>query len=656
MHTIRFAAWCVAWSAVAMAAAAAPKGGGGRAAAPTEGEDALIQVLKSDAPPAEKAITCKKLAICGTKAAVPALAALLPNEQLASWARIGLEAIPDPAADDALRDALGKLKGRLLVGAINSLGRRRDAKAVDPLVGLLKDADADVASAAAAALGRIGGERPAKALEPMLAGAPVAARSAVAEGCVLCAERFLDEGKRDEAAKLYDAVRKADVPLQRRLEGIRGAILARQTTGIPLLIEQVKSADKAHFGIGLRVARELPGSEATDALMAAVGSLPPDRQTLVILAVADRGDAKAVAVMTAAAKSGPAAARIAAMGALERFGNASCVPVLLAAAIEDDAKLAQTAKLALAKMPGKDVDADLAARLPNASGKARQVLVELAGQRKIEAALPALARCVEDADPAVRAASMAALGAVGGGPQVPAVVKVLQSAKDPKEREEIEKALLAVCGRGGAASATAVTPLLKSGDAAIRVIALHALAGAGGPEALAAVQAAIGDGDETVQDEAVRTLSGWPSKWPDDAGVTGPLLALVKSGKKTSHQILALRGYLQYIQGATKLGESDKLAKLKDAIPLITRPEEKRLAMSVLGTIGSTGALDMLVGYVADLAAAEEACAAIVQLAGKKDLKGIPPDQLRKALQTAADKAKDGRTKKKAQDLLKAIP
>jgi HEAT repeat protein len=78
----------------------------------------------------------------GTKQAVPALAALLADPKLAHYARYGLEPIPDPSVDKALRDALGKIKGRPLVGVINSIGQRKDA---------------EVADAAAAALGRISG-------------------------------------------------------------------------------------------------------------------------------------------------------------------------------------------------------------------------------------------------------------------------------------------------------------------------------------------------------------------------------------------------------------------------------------------------------------------------------------------------------------------
>src|SRR5437867_2421913 len=152
--------WCAVLSAAVVLAASA---GEGRAAAvdskdsPAEKQRKLIKVLKSRATPDEKAIACKQLAIYGTKDAVPALAALLKDARLASWARIGLEAIPDPAADDALRKAMGKLKGKLLVGTINSIGYRRDAKAVKGLGKKLKATDTEVASAAAVALGRIGG-------------------------------------------------------------------------------------------------------------------------------------------------------------------------------------------------------------------------------------------------------------------------------------------------------------------------------------------------------------------------------------------------------------------------------------------------------------------------------------------------------------------
>src|SRR5258708_31086304 len=98
-----------------------------------EKEAEFISVLRSDAPGAEKAIACKQLAIYGSSDAVVYLARLLPDEKLASWARIALEAIPGPEADEALRKATDSLQGNLLIGTINSIGVRPDAAAIDRL-------------------------------------------------------------------------------------------------------------------------------------------------------------------------------------------------------------------------------------------------------------------------------------------------------------------------------------------------------------------------------------------------------------------------------------------------------------------------------------------------------------------------------------------
>ncbi len=621
---------------------------------PEARERKLISVLQSDAPPQEKATTCKKLAIYGTKDAVPALAPLLANEQLASWARIALEVIPDPAADEALRAALPKLQGKLLIGVINSIGVRRDAKATDGLAEKLKAADADVASAAAEALGHIGGDPAAKALDKALGSARAEARSSVAYGCILCAEKYLAAGKAAEAVRLYDRVRQANVPKQRMLEATRGAILARQSGGIPLLLEQLKSADKARFNFGLRAARELPGREVTEALAAELDRASADRQAFLLLALADRNDTAVLPKVLQVAQNGPRHIRTTALDLLDRFRDVSAVPVLLTASAENDPELARTAKAALARLGGKEVDAALLASLPQATGKTRQVLIDLARQRRIDGALPVAMQSLEDADPGVRRSAIETVGVLGTDQQAADLVRLLPKAQNAAERDDLEKALVAICGRSGARCLPQVLPLAQSRDAAVRTIALHALASIGGAEALSAVKTAINDQDAAVQDEAVRTLSNWPNTWPDDAGVAEPLLALAKSGKKVSHQVQGLRGYLQYIQEDKKLTNPEKLGKINELLPLIKRPEEKQLAIAVLSTVATSQVLEPLMTFAKDGAVAEEACLAIVKVAGDNQ-KDAAKELRRQALQTALETSKNDATRKKAEAGLKRI-
>jgi HEAT repeat protein len=641
-------------AALVLFAYASPVRAADNQSSPAEKESALISLLKSDAPAAEKAITCKRLAIYGTKDAVPVLAPLLADPQLASWARIALEAIPDPAVDAAMRDAMGKLQGKLLVGVINSIAVRRDAKAVSGLVKKLKDADPEVASAAAVALGRIGGADAAKALSKSLPVAPAAVRAAVAEGCILCAERLLAQSKAADAMKLYDAVRAADVPRQKMLEATRGAILARKADGLPLLLEQLRSPDKALFGIGLRTARELPGRAVTEALAAELPRTSPDRQSYLLLALADRSDDAVLPAVVAAAGSGPQKLRLTAIGILDRLGNPASVSVLLGAAADSNADLAQAALAALARLPGSEVDAELLTRLPSTTGKARQVLIELAGQRHLDRALPAIVTGAEDPDAGVRAAAVQAIGILGDDKQVAGLAKLLQATQSPKERADLEMALLAITGRAGARAVPSLLPLAQHSDSAVRIIALRVLAAAGEPDALAAVKAAVEDKDEIVRDEAVRTLSTWPNNWPEDSGVAEPLLTLAKSSGKTSYQVLALRGYLQYVQGDKQLKDDEKVGKVTELLPLIKRPEEKRLAIAAVGAIPNAGVLELLATFAADPAVAEDACSAIVKLAGG-NLPGFSKEQRQKALEVAAEKATSSATRKKAGELLKAV-
>jgi len=615
----------------------------------------LIAILQSDAPPQDKAIPCKQLAIFGNKDAVPALAPLLANKDLASWARIALEAIPGPEADEALRAALPNLQGNLLIGTINSIGVRRDTKAVDALAGKLADADVEIVAAAAAALGKISGTQAAKVLNQTLANARKEIIPAIAEGNILCAERFLADGKFADATQLYDAVRNTEVPKQRRLEATRGAILARQSAGLPLLIEQLRSASKDDFAMALRTARELKGREVTEALGAEMDRAGSDHQVMLLLALSDRNDAAVLPRLLQAAEKSYKPTRVAALGLLDRFGEVSTVPVLLKAAAETDSDLATPAKATLTRMEGKPVDAALLSRLPQSSGKTRQVIIELAALRRIEGALPAVVSSAKDADADVRRAALATLSTLGSDRQVGDLVVLLSKTKDSDDREGIEKALTAICGRCGTKCLTQVLPLAKNNDSELRKIGLRTLATMGGPKALAAVTAAVDDRDESVQDEAVGTLATWPNNWPEDASVAEPLLKLAESGRKTSYKVQGTRGYLLHIQENKKLSNADKLTAIDRLLPYLQQPQEKRLAISTVSGIPTPKALELLAGFTSDPALAEDACLAIVKVATAPDLGHTSKDVRQKALQTAMDKSKNASTRNKAGDALKAI-
>jgi HEAT repeat protein len=308
----------------------------------------------------------------------------------------------------------------------------------------------------------------------------------------------------------------------------------------------------------------------------------------------------------------------------------------------------------LVRLPGKDVDADLLARLPQAQGKLQQVLIELAGQRQISEALPAVVSSLHDIDAGIRGVAVQTIGIIGQDQQTADLVKLLQKTNIPRERAGIRKALLAISGRCGVKCIPHLRPLTLSRDNELHMIGLHALAIVGGPDALAAVKSAIESAEPPAQDEAVRILSTWPNNWPEDSEAGQALLMLATSAEKMSHQVLGLRGYLQYIRGNKKLSNEQKVAKVKDVRSHIKRPEEKRLAIAVLGDAPSSSALELLTTLAEDSAVAEEAYSAMVRIAGQ-DIRGVSKDQRRGVLKTVAEKSRNDGIKRRARKTLNGI-
>jgi HEAT repeat protein len=150
----------------------------------------------------QKAIACKKLAFVGGKEVVQPMAALLSHPHLACYARFALEPNPDPSVDDALRAALPKLKGRLQVGVITTIGVRKDAKALDALTKLIDDSDAEVAGAAAASVGMIGGMQASRTLQAALGRTKPPLFPVVARATLLCAEGLM-ASNRPRGLELY---------------------------------------------------------------------------------------------------------------------------------------------------------------------------------------------------------------------------------------------------------------------------------------------------------------------------------------------------------------------------------------------------------------------------------------------------------------------
>lgn len=615
-------------------------------------EKQLIATIQSpDASQADKVLACKKLAVVGSKDAVPALAALLSDEKLGHMARYGLEPMPDPAAGTALRDAMGKLKGKLLVGVMNSIGVRRDTAAVGALAERLADSDAQVAAAAAGALGRIGNPASGKALENALAG-PADRRAAIGEAAARCIEELTKAGSKDDAARLADATRKADLPGHIRLAATRGAILARGSAGVPLLVEQLKSPDWPPFALGLRVARELPGEDVTKALLPVLGELPADRQPAFTLALADRGDKTALPVITAAAKTGAPATRVAAIQALGKVGDGSSVPVLADAAGAEPKEVAEAAAAALVAIKGTGAEAALVALLANPAAAMKKIAMQASGARHMAAANPELRKLAADGDADLRAAAIAALGECATPADLAALTGILIKPLQPRDAGLADAALRSACARlpDKDAIAAQILAALPNAQGAAKSALLRLFGAAGGNKALDALRASLKDADPQVQDAALRALSEW-----SDPGAAPALLDLAKSLPDEKQRILALRGYVRLTE-SNSLSDEQKVAMCQQAMATAGRDDEKKMVLGALSGISTAASMAMILPLLDSASLKEEAGAAVIKIADQLSgnwWKKNDPKPIIEALEKVAASCQEKETIARANALLK---
>jgi HEAT repeat protein/type 1 glutamine amidotransferase len=615
--------------AVALLLASTRAGSAQQPTAPSE--SALVAVLRSDKPEAEKAIACKQLAIYGFAAAVPDLAPLLANERLASWARIAIEAIPGAEADAALSKAAETLTGTLRIGAINSLGVRRSAGAVPLLTGLLKDANPAVSAAAAAALGSIGTPDAGTQLAGALAASQTpAGRDAVAQACVVCAERLHAAGAIGEATAIYDAVRMADVSEQRRAEAIRGAIIVRGADGIPLLVETLRSPVKRIANMGLFAARELGRGDAPNAVVAErvdrvlidevlagkSGGPAAERAELVIDVLAERNagrssDAVQKALLDAAA-AGPKPVRLAAVTALGKTGSAAVVGSLLTVATDADAGFAVVAREAIAALPGAEVDAEIKRRLTNPDVKLLPVLVGVVADRRI-AAVPEIMGLVASSDPAVRGVAFEALGNVVDLGNLGILVEQAVAPRNPADAEAARKALKQAAVRmpDREACAEKLAAAMPAAPADAKIALLDILGEVGGPRALAAMAAAGKSKDEPLEDAATRLLGKWMT-----ADAAPVLLDLAKPETGCRFATRALRGYLR-IPRQFALPDAERAEMCRRALAVATEDVDRTAVLDILARFPSEVTLAVASEAAAKPGLAEKAQAAVAKITEK---------------------------------------
>jgi HEAT repeat protein len=613
-------------------------------------EPKLIAVLKDSAAPLKAKIdACRQLGIVGGKDSIAPLAALLGDEQLSHNARYALQMNPDPAVDEALRGALGTVKGRPLIGVIHTVGYRRDAKAVGTLASLVNSGNPMVADAAARSLGDIGTSEAAQALQQALPKVPAECQLGVYEGLARCAESFVAGGKNQDAIAIYDQLCKANAPHHVRGGALRAAILARDAaSGQKLLQEQLGNGDYILFSAAAQASHQMPAAEVTTILTGATRTLDADRQIVVIQALGVRGDKGATGALLTLTQNGEPPVRVAAIRAAVELGDESAVPVLVQLLDDGNAEIAKAAQEGLATFPGSKANDAVMQMFAGANADKQRMALDLMGRRRMASGLSALVKAASNADSKIRTEAIKMIGELGGPEQLPTLFDLLKNVQAFQELAAVEQSLTAICLRASDSEQQArqVIGQLEKAEPMQKASLVRVLGALGGPSALQAVCACARSDNADVRSAAARALGTWKTV---DAAPS--LLTLAKETSNPAEKTLFVRGYLS-LAARGDMPPGDRVAMCRQAAGLIVRDEEKRLLLGTLSNVESPEAMDLISPYVDDAGIRQEAVLAAVTLAEKllkrddaASSAGKLVPSLEKAAQAASDAALANRAK-----------
>ncbi len=274
------------------------------------------------------------------------------------------------------------------------------------------------------------------------------------------------------------------------------------------------------------------------------------------------------------------------------MGDSNCLSALLNTLLESDADLVQSARETLGELRGEKVDAEIVAQLSQAKGKIYPLLIELVGQRRIEATTDLL-KALDNSDDAIRSAALTALGATVDPKGLSILIAQVVSPKRAEDAAAAQKALQTASIRmpDREACATELALAMDKAPAATKNILLDILTEVGGTKALNTIGAAAKSNNLQMQDKGSELLGNWSSV--DAAPV---LLDVAKTAKEDKYHVRAIRGYISLARKfKDSMPEPQRLEICRNAFEVARRPADQKYVLEVLKLTPSVESLKLAI-------------------------------------------------------------
>jgi uncharacterized protein len=574
----------------------------------------MAGMLTTNTPITWKKFFCEQLSLIGTAEDVPALARLLDDSSLSFASRFALERIPNSTSTEAIRSSASSAAGLPLIGLTNTIGEKKDSKALD----LLKkktvgDDNNALKGAAIHALGKIGGPEAVRLLKDCSTDSSHELSLLRAESLLRCAETYESAGELYDGAALYESLTAPQEAPHIRGAGLAGLVRCQPDKAAGLVLGTMKSRDETLQAGITRVLRESTDQRLAGIVVENIAGVPPDLRARILSALADCGESSALPEMYKALSSPDRTLRAAGLYGIGRLGDSSSVDHLCALIGNADASERAEIRKSLIRLQGQGVDERLLAKLKGKSATAvkQEAIVALAA-RDYRAAIPTLLQMAKNAKPEESKAAIKALGSIADPATSIDLVQMLKNDRYAGQRAALAKALVNMGTRDQPPErvCNAVLLELPSCPPAAKESMFRVLAEFGGEKSYRAVQSALADPDPVVQTAAIRALSAWPDSSPLE-----DLFAVAHAPGSSGTRLLAMRGAFTLLEKANGLSENDRLILIERELRGTESSEAKRLLISLLGKQTSVQALRLAVSCLGQPEVVDEAALAVAGIA-----------------------------------------
>jgi HEAT repeat protein len=596
-------------------------------------EAGFIRVLSGPASYEAKKFACEQLAIIGSAEVVPALAPLLTDPAQVGIACLALRSNPSAQADQVLRTALAQTDGMPRIQIIHTLGDRRDPQSVPDLARQARLSAPGIASAAIAALGKIGDDAAHAALTSLRSEASPDLAPVLAEAFLRVAERRVAEANLAAAKGLFESLlAKGNLPGVRR--GALSALLALDADGgTRRILTLLNGEDSTLQPTAIAAIDTLVGTDVSRSFGLELPNLKPGLQVLLIEALASRGDGEARAAISSHIHDQDPAVRLATIRALGRLGGESAVNVL-ASALSDASTTEEAAAVqsALIGLPAEAaLDQAILEACREASAETKPLWIAVVGQRRMRGARAMLLAETGNATNAIAHAAWQALGRLATADDAPELLVRFNSLPAAVEHDSAASAITrALLQTDDVASRSALlrSALAQAGNVQNRCSLLRLLPQAADAEALALLETSARDANPLVADAALRALAHWP-----DPSAWDLLWEFYRQSPSVPHRSLAVRALVRLAGEQNREPDPAWVERYRALLDNAREDAELKLILGALGGMAHPDALDLALAQLDRPEVRAEAALTVQRIA--ESIKDQYPEAAREALRKA---------------------